>query len=145
MFKRFFITLTPHQKKERVNFQTDYSNDTAAKNKKYQICFGCSVSSKLCLIFFRFFHLRWLTVLTEETSLRLKVVSSSSLIRSTSAGFRSCREAKSQEMGEMLRSPMLPPMLSEPTELRPSEGTPNCRSVPSLTSRSNSPSKICRA
>ena len=50
-----FHNIDPSSKKERVNFQTDYSNDTAAKNKKYQICFGCSVSSKLCLIFFSLF------------------------------------------------------------------------------------------
>ena len=102
-----------------------------------------------CAFFFVQIHLRgWLltVLITEETSLRLKVVSSSSPLgrSASSSAVVTCREAKSQEMGEMLRSPMLPPILSA-LELRPSEGTPNWRSVPSLTSRSNSPSKICRA
>ena len=102
---------------------------------------------------FFFIYLLWLTVFTEDVS---EAVSSSLIkfwpLASPPPPTRPPRtleeaavnspaspdpETRPQEIEEILSPPILPAL-----ELRPSDGTPNCRSVPSVTKRSNSTSRI---
>ena len=116
--------------------------------------FCCALSYSFFFVkSFVFIYLLWLTVFTEDVS---EAVSSSLIkfwpLASPPPPTRPPRtleeaavnspaspdpETRPQEIEEILSPPILPAL-----ELRPSDGTPNCRSVPSVTKRSNSTSSI---